>query len=366
MEVILLERVAKLGQMGEVVRVKDGFARNFLLPKGKALRATEDNRSRFESMKVDSKRESRAKGRSRKGRPEARRQELPGAAPGLGNRPALRLGLAARSRRPGERTRVCGQPRSDRAQHADQDHRTAQGAGVAASGGRGDDQRSRSRATPTRPSGWRAARTSPSPATKPKKPPSKRWRRRKPSSSPRWWRPAAARKPPRLQAATQKQNRRNSHQVWGPEGADAALFLEIFGRTRSRRSGDRGLRGCRLGARSPRAATCPLPCSQTDDGALFRPPPGPVTPGLDRLSRSHAVRASPPAGQPGFPTACLVRRPWRRCRSGRRSGPPPGSAAAAAGPPAGHCQWKRDTRPWPRLPAARWYNVPEETPRWIA
>ena len=40
MEVILLERVAKLGQMGETVRVKDGFARNFLLPKGKALRAT--------------------------------------------------------------------------------------------------------------------------------------------------------------------------------------------------------------------------------------------------------------------------------------------------------------------------------------
>ncbi len=53
MEVILLERVAKLGQMGEVVRVKDGFARNFLLPKGKALRATSDNRSRFEGMKVE-------------------------------------------------------------------------------------------------------------------------------------------------------------------------------------------------------------------------------------------------------------------------------------------------------------------------
>jgi large subunit ribosomal protein L9 len=53
MEVILLERVAKLGQMGEVVRVKDGFARNFLLPKGKALRATKDNRARFEAMKVD-------------------------------------------------------------------------------------------------------------------------------------------------------------------------------------------------------------------------------------------------------------------------------------------------------------------------
>jgi large subunit ribosomal protein L9 len=52
MEVILLERVAKLGQMGEVVRVKDGFARNFLLPQGKALRATKDNRAKFETMKV--------------------------------------------------------------------------------------------------------------------------------------------------------------------------------------------------------------------------------------------------------------------------------------------------------------------------
>ncbi|MCB4769266.1 50S ribosomal protein L9 [Ancylobacter sp. Lp-2] len=52
MEVILLERVAKLGQMGEVVRVKDGFARNFLLPEGKALRATKDNKTRFESMKA--------------------------------------------------------------------------------------------------------------------------------------------------------------------------------------------------------------------------------------------------------------------------------------------------------------------------
>jgi large subunit ribosomal protein L9 len=53
MEVILLERIAKLGQMGDVVRVKDGFARNYLLPKGKALRASETNRSRFETMKID-------------------------------------------------------------------------------------------------------------------------------------------------------------------------------------------------------------------------------------------------------------------------------------------------------------------------
>ena len=53
MEVILLERVAKLGQMGDVVRVKDGFARNFLLKRGKALRATSDNRARFEGMKAE-------------------------------------------------------------------------------------------------------------------------------------------------------------------------------------------------------------------------------------------------------------------------------------------------------------------------
>jgi len=48
MEVILLERVEKLGAMGQVVRVRDGYARNYLLPQGKALRATEANRERFE------------------------------------------------------------------------------------------------------------------------------------------------------------------------------------------------------------------------------------------------------------------------------------------------------------------------------
>jgi large subunit ribosomal protein L9 len=53
MEVILLERVGKLGQMGDVVRVKDGFARNFLLSRGKALRATADNKARFEAMKAE-------------------------------------------------------------------------------------------------------------------------------------------------------------------------------------------------------------------------------------------------------------------------------------------------------------------------
>ena len=52
MEVILLERIARLGQMGDVVRVRDGYARNFLLPQGKALRANEDNRKKFESQRV--------------------------------------------------------------------------------------------------------------------------------------------------------------------------------------------------------------------------------------------------------------------------------------------------------------------------
>lgn len=53
MDVILLERVAKLGQMGEVVKVRDGFARNFLLPNGKALRATKANKDRFDTMKIE-------------------------------------------------------------------------------------------------------------------------------------------------------------------------------------------------------------------------------------------------------------------------------------------------------------------------
>ena len=52
MEVILLERVAKLGQMGETVRVRDGFARNFLLPRGKALRATDANKERFQTQRA--------------------------------------------------------------------------------------------------------------------------------------------------------------------------------------------------------------------------------------------------------------------------------------------------------------------------
>ena len=53
MQVILIERVAKLGQIGDVVRVRSGFARNFLLPQGKALRATKENKEKFETMKTE-------------------------------------------------------------------------------------------------------------------------------------------------------------------------------------------------------------------------------------------------------------------------------------------------------------------------
>jgi len=52
MEVVLLQRVEKLGQMGEVVQVKDGYARNFLLPQKKALRATKANLARFETERA--------------------------------------------------------------------------------------------------------------------------------------------------------------------------------------------------------------------------------------------------------------------------------------------------------------------------
>ncbi len=52
MQVILLQRIGRLGQMGDIVNVKDGYARNFLLPQKKALRATDDNRKHFESQRA--------------------------------------------------------------------------------------------------------------------------------------------------------------------------------------------------------------------------------------------------------------------------------------------------------------------------
>ena len=76
MDVILLERVEKLGQMGDLVRVKDGFARNFLLPRGKALRATDANKKRFEAQKA----ELEARNLERKSEAEAVGGKLDGVA----------------------------------------------------------------------------------------------------------------------------------------------------------------------------------------------------------------------------------------------------------------------------------------------
>jgi len=71
MQVILLERIEKLGQMGDVVSVKPGFARNFLLPKGKALRASEANMKNFEGQRAQM---------------EARNLELKGEASGVADK----------------------------------------------------------------------------------------------------------------------------------------------------------------------------------------------------------------------------------------------------------------------------------------
>ena len=115
MEVILLERIAKLGQMGEIVRVKDGYARNFLLQRGKALRATERQQVQLRRHEGRSRGpQPQGQGRSDDSRRQDRRQERRRAAPGLGNRPAVRLGLAARHRRAvrGRRRRASPAPRS--------------------------------------------------------------------------------------------------------------------------------------------------------------------------------------------------------------------------------------------------------------
>lgn len=75
MQVILLERVEKLGGMGEVVNVKPGYARNFLLPQGKALRATKENLERFDKERADLETASQA----RRGSAEGVAEQMKGA-----------------------------------------------------------------------------------------------------------------------------------------------------------------------------------------------------------------------------------------------------------------------------------------------
>jgi large subunit ribosomal protein L9 len=74
MQVILLERIPRLGQMGDVVKVKNGFARNFLLPQGKALRANSANKAKFEAQKL----ELEARNLERKKEAEAINEKLDG------------------------------------------------------------------------------------------------------------------------------------------------------------------------------------------------------------------------------------------------------------------------------------------------
>jgi len=79
MQIILLERVEKLGQMGDLVTVKPGYARNFLLPKGKALRATEENKKRFENERAQLEADNLA----RKGEAEEMAKKMEGLSVSL-------------------------------------------------------------------------------------------------------------------------------------------------------------------------------------------------------------------------------------------------------------------------------------------
>ena len=61
MQVILLDKVVNLGNLGEIVKVKDGYARNFLIPQGRARRATESNKAEFEAKRVELEKAAAAK-----------------------------------------------------------------------------------------------------------------------------------------------------------------------------------------------------------------------------------------------------------------------------------------------------------------
>jgi hypothetical protein len=99
MKVILLERVESSGQMGDVVRVKDGFARNFLLPKKKALRATKANRDYFQTQKAQLEARNLERKKRSRSRPRSWTASLRADPPGRRPRPALWFGQPPRRRR---------------------------------------------------------------------------------------------------------------------------------------------------------------------------------------------------------------------------------------------------------------------------
>ena len=126
MQIILLERIGRLGQMGDVVNVKDGYARNFLLPQKKALRATAENRARFEKDRA----QLEARDLELKKEAEAVAAKLDGKT-FLAIRQAGDTGqlygsvTTARHRRAGDRGRLHRRPPPDHSRQADQDARAA-------------------------------------------------------------------------------------------------------------------------------------------------------------------------------------------------------------------------------------------------
>ena len=93
MQIILLEKVVNLGQLGDVVRVKDGYARNFLIPRGKARRATADAIKEFEARRAELEKVQAEQARRRPGRRrEAGRPDRPADREGRRRRPPVRLG----------------------------------------------------------------------------------------------------------------------------------------------------------------------------------------------------------------------------------------------------------------------------------
>ena len=100
MQVILLERVENLGAIGDEVKVRDGFARNFLLPQKKALRATDANRKLFEARRAEIEArnaEARADAEKASGKIDGTTYVL--IRSGRRSGPALRFGFLARHRR---------------------------------------------------------------------------------------------------------------------------------------------------------------------------------------------------------------------------------------------------------------------------
>ena len=117
MEVILLERVEKLGQIGDVVTVKNGFARNYLLPNKKALRANAANKKVFEANRAKIEADNASKrAEAEEASPRHRRQDRPADPSGVEHRPAVRFGLGPRHRRGARRRRRQGdqEPGRDR------------------------------------------------------------------------------------------------------------------------------------------------------------------------------------------------------------------------------------------------------------